>query len=255
MKKKKSTDPTDTQLDGLNAAVPKLKMVRGKVVTIQKARKERNLWKSRTKKAGSYQRPLAAALKKSSEALVAAVEVQNIVESMNDKGRRLFAALTMGMNELEAVYEADLQDFYIWPHSRIAIRHDGEKVPIQNITKYNLSSLHPESYRKIREICTHAMDVAARTHDYSIYIRDINDAFKIVAPEAFKVMNQVMMNPLEKGQTRLNAAKEVLDRAGYGVKEESAAKEMPAQVNILITDNPAGTVEVFGGMDNDGYQK
>ena len=229
------------------------RMVRGKIVTVKKAKKERELWRSRTKKAGGYQRPIARALKKSAEALTAAAEVQSIVESMNDKGRRLFSALTMGMNELEAVYEADLQDFYIWPHMRVAIMSDGEKRPVQDVTKWSLMNLHPESYRKMQQVAAHSMDVNARTHDYSVYIRDINDAFKIVAPEAFKVMNKVMMDPLEKGQTRLNAAKEVLDRAGYSVKEEKNPSEMPAQVNILITDTPVGNVEVFGG-DN-AYQE
>lgn len=64
---------------------------------------------------------------------------------------------------------------------------------------------------------------------------DMRNRFVTEAENAMKVMLEIMNDPEEKGQTRYNAAKDILDRAGYkpGEKVEHTGKDGGA---IEITD-------------------
>lgn len=81
------------------------------------------------------------------------------------------------------------------------------------------------------------------------YIKSyISEHIGTKAPSALKVIEQIMLDPNEKGGIRLKAAQDLLDRAGFGAKQkielttkdtkEMTTEELQNEVERAIAENP-----------------
>ncbi len=82
------------------------------------------------------------------------------------------------------------------------------------------------------------------------------------APTALKVIVEVMNDPNERGATRVKAAQDVLDRAGFGAKQkielttkdakEMTTEELSHEISRLISENAelAGLFNPKGSVGN-----
>ena len=172
-------------------------------------------------------------------------EVNTVFSLMSDKQRLLFSSLAQGKDELVSMLEAGMES-KVFGICKIVRDKDGKSVRTSSLTVDNLKKLDILSYQRLLKIAQSTVKSYLGSVDYQKYLPDIQNLFKLVAPEAFQKMAYLMQNAKnEKIQAEM--AKEILDRGGYQANSRGGEKEMPVQVNIIIPPNTNyEEVKVYG---------
>lgn len=166
--------------------------------------------------------------------------VETILSSMNDRDRKLFVALTSGDDELKALLKVG-HKHGITTIARIVYTKDGKAFETKRVNSKNVDDLDDFSYQRLLRIAKSEVKNLIGKTDYSPFLTDITDLFRLIAPDQVSVLAKISMNDKAKDSDRIRAANSILDRAGYESAEDKKKKEkvnMPVQVNILVGGKP-----------------
>lgn len=188
-------------------------------------------------------RKLRVALEKASDVANCAATMRATVDCLSPRQKRLFSALLQSNDELEAVIRAE-EYCYITGVAKLVYDRTGKKVRTSSISQFkDLARLSPDSYARLLRLAKSAVNHNVGSQGYVGYLKDISWYFKLCAPEAFAVVVSLICDERTPPATRLKAALEVLDRAGYSdIPEPELQETMPIQL-IIHMNSVGGTEE------------
>lgn len=188
-------------------------------------------------------RKLGIALAEASTVANRAATMRATVDCLSPRQMRLFTALLQSNDELEALIRAE-EYCYITGVAKVVYDRTGKKVRTSSIKQVeDLARLSPDSYARLLRLAKSAVNHNVGSQGYVGYLKDISWYFKLCAPEAFAVVMSLIRDEHIPPATRLKAALEVLDRAGYADPLEPELQEtMPIQL-VMHMRSVGGTEE------------
>lgn len=168
--------------------------------------------------------------------------VNGLLERMSDQQRRLFISLAKGYDYLKASIDSDNRQFYEGIVRIVYLKkttESGKNVPleIEKLTMENVDELEPGSYERLLRIAGSYVKKYLKDFDPSLYIVDINNLFKLVAPDALATVAKLSTGAKSE-KVQLEASKDLLDRAGYTANKIEKEK---GNAPVLIQINMGGT--------------
>ena len=191
-------------------------------------------------------RPVGKAMAAAASAALSVAEMEREMTRMTDQNRLMFESVMSGDDELTAALKSNHTEWYTGI-TKLLTNKDGSRVMSGKVTLANKDDLAPEDYHRLVRICSSQVRIYAGTSDYRQYTRPIREYIQRFAPMALGTVMDVMQNG-SKDETRLKAAKDLLDRAGEKEPERQADIQVPVQVNIMLTDQNGHAVKY--GSDN-----
>jgi hypothetical protein len=174
------------------------------------------------------------AIKKASAAAVVIGEMNDVVSKMNDYQKVLFESIMSGDDDLIATLKCGQTRWFtgitkiVYLEGHIALETD-------KLNLSNVKDLEKESYERLLRVCGSQVRHKLGTSDYREYTLPIKEYIQRFAPLALGTIVDIAQN--SKDDTRLKAAKDLLDRAGEGAREPEKDVIIPVQVNIMLTSD------------------
>lgn len=171
-------------------------------------------------------------------------QVQDLYEKMSDVQRKVFISSLKGFpDELHVVLDAGYS-VGITGIAKIVYTKDGKPMETHKLTLQNVTDLDAGSYERLLKIARADVSrVIGSCRNYSDYILDVKNLFKMVAPEALSTLVEVSTNQKAKNGDRIRAANSLLDRAGYGTnKQDGKDDRPPVLVQINFDKKPQAEV-------------
>lgn len=182
-----------------------------------------------------------------------AVQTMNgVLEEMSDKQRKLFVALATGQDALHAVFSSGYLEFLTITHKWVLHTKDGHRFPGKHLCPDNLDRLDVIDYDSLTRVAMSHIKPFFEDYKLEQHLVDVRQLFKLVAPEAFGELYNVMKTSKKDG-ARVKAATEILDRAGVPkvTGDPKGQVVMPVQVNIRFDKSPQAeivqTIDYMGG--------
>lgn len=159
----------------------------------------------------------------------ASTKVKHVFEQMSDPQRKLFVSLAQGDDALVAAIKGGYDSWYRGIIKVVYRRgHIAQETKSLNLS--HLPNLEEESYERLLRVCeAKAKDISGGA-DITQYLPEIQDFFKLVAPEAFAVVNEIMTDVKVSPSVRLKAATDVLNRAGYSETKKASEDNSPVKL-------------------------
>ena len=177
-------------------------------------------------------RKLTLALKEAKAAAEHTGTMMELIQKMGSRQRKIFLELTKGRDELQAIIAANAHSAIGGIVKKVYVVRNGVRKGkmFEGLTYNDLQYLEAESYQRLLSIARYKVQELAGNTDYRDYMVDIQDFFKLVAPQAFAIVSEIMGDENVKTETRLAAAKDILDRSGYKQASVEQGSEMPVKV-------------------------
>jgi hypothetical protein len=184
-------------------------------------------------------RAVERALDATEKAVEHIAEVKTVMERMNDKQRKLFVALSRGKDELEAALEAGYTEWFTGIVKILDLKEEyrtktKQVMKTSDLSKSNLHAITEQSYERLLSICQNRVEKQTDGVSYKDHITSINDFLALIAPDAYAVIGDIMLDETIKPEVRLKAADSLLDRAGYKEKTGESRRDNPVMVNIIM---------------------
>lgn len=172
------------------------------------------------------------------------------MDKMNDNDRKVFVRLVKGDDPLKVAIEMGYLYDLAKVHPEVTLWTDKSKIPTIELSETKLlNKVSKEDKEALLILCKEWIDDKLGNATYDKYVVDIQWFFKMLAPDAFKTVVNIMENPKVAPQTRLTGAFGVLDRAGYQPNNATAnAGESVNPVRVVINYNKKPVAE--GGVIN-----
>ena len=205
-------------------------------------------------------RAVEVALEHAEEAAKDIAEMKAVMEKMNDKQRKLFVALSRQKDSLQATLEAGYNEWFTGITRKLMLKEEyrtGKKdsMDSKDLTLANLYLIDQDSYNRLLSICDNRVAKQTANSTFKDHITSINDFLQLIAPDAYAVIGDIMLDENVKPEIRLKAADSLLDRAGYKEKAGSGGMAAsPMQVNVVLTNNNGEVIEVLNGTDPTGTE-
>jgi hypothetical protein len=174
-----------------------------------------------------------------------AQDLQVVVDDMHVDQRKLFMAKLRGLDDLQALAEADLIERWIGGVAKIvymsATSSEGGKPRpflVKNLTKYNLENLDSVSYERLLKLANAQVLHRFKKYNMEDLLVDAKPLLKVIAPEMINTLTDIAIDKGSKNADRIKAANSLLDRAGVVSQDAKNPPMMPVQININFDDKP-----------------
>lgn len=166
--------------------------------------------------------------------------VNEVLEKMSDQQRRLFVSLAKGYDYIKAALDSNNRQFYegivrIVYTKKLGPMGNPVPMEIEKLTMENIDELDQGSYDRLNRIAGSYVKKYIQDFNPEEYMQDVNNLFKLVAPDALATITQIALDEKVDKKTRLAASKDLLDRAGYGLNKpnkEGSASPVLIQINM-----------------------
>ncbi len=180
---------------------------------------------------------LTQAVDKSQAVIQSVKELHELTRSMSERQRKLFGAISQGKDELEAILTT--KEYRVFNRIvKTVTTFDDRKMDVNKLTLENVHDLSGDSYERLLNLCRAEVKHQLGGMLPENYRQDISEYFRIIAPEAYGVLVELMGDKKMPAAVRLKASMEVLDRAGYESRKTKTEQKMPVSVNILFNAQP-----------------
>ena len=170
--------------------------------------------------------------------------VNDLIEYMSEYQRKLFLGLAKGYDNLHAVlYAGGLK--YIRGIARIVYLKEMKRngtgnvsFEVDGLTFDNVDLLEPASYDRLQRIATANVNHYISEFKPDEYKKNVGQLIQMISPEALAVATEIMTSS-KSDKVRLDAAQDLMDRAGLGVGEkEKGATVAPVLIQINLGGTP-----------------
>jgi hypothetical protein len=165
-------------------------------------------------------------------------DLRGIMEKMSSRQRLMFKDLIKGNHIIRVLIKHNMMKEL---EKRIPTvrRIDDKIIPVSQLKWSDYDDLYVADKTRL---AGHATDMIGR--DYKKFIVDIKWMFKMLSVDALKTVVGIMEDPRVSAQTRLSAAQDIMNRAGYEGEKEPQEQKFPVSVVIRYdkkaeSDNPA----------------
>jgi hypothetical protein len=200
---------------------------------------------SRHKGAPTKGRSITIALKAADGAVQKINEMDSVIEHMTPKQESLFKAMMSGFSPLECAIMAGYQSWYKGISKNVKLK-TGEWFKTADITLNNISLIDESNIEHLNSICSSQIRKITAEEDYRKYTDPVREFFQRLAPLAAMTINGIREDVKVKPETRLKAAKDMLDRAGQKAPEEKADVVIPVMVQINLTGKDGEVTHLHG---------
>jgi hypothetical protein len=191
-------------------------------------------------------RKVKMALAAASQAAISISEMDSVVAQMKEHQKIMFESIMSGDDELIAGLKSGHTEWFT--HIAKGVKDkEGNYVPTSKVTLENVHDLDTESYQRLVRICAAHVRQHMGNEDYRQYTDPLKEYIKKFAPMALGTVVSLARDGL-KEETRLKAAKDILDRAGEAASEPEKDIIIPVQVNIMLTGED-GKVVSYGNTE------
>jgi len=184
---------------------------------------------------------LALAVEQGQKVVKEMQDLQKLMLAMTPRQRKIFSCFARGMDSAQTAVEIGEHSIFAGIIKGVTLK-DGRRIPSKRLNRELLAQVRLDSYERLVSVCDSQFRDAMNGMLPEQFHQDITEYFRIIAPDAFAVMSNIMHGDFH-GQkvtpvVALKAATEVLDRAGYEKRGSQAAKTLPVMVNIIMDRAP-----------------
>lgn len=182
-------------------------------------------------------RKLDIALQTTAEISEKVYDLRVTLAKMSERQRAIYTYLVRGYDELQTLVLAKRISEVAGIIPAITTEA-GYYIKTQSLKSIkDLQKLSPDSYQALLKIAKDHIIQSIGNNSYGKHLSDLDFFFRMVAPEAAKTVLEIMQDEKVSPQTRLTAAKDILDRGGYKPKEAAVNVALPVNVQINLPDN------------------